>query len=106
MPQVSLYVSIFVLMLYSIHAEDIPELSELVNVITPHYSVQWRKIGVLLHITGGTLDAIEQEYPTNLNWCCDKMLQTWIETDESASWKTIVTAINSLKTKQAPDVQG
>jgi len=91
---------------YFIHVEDIPELSELINVITPHFAAQWRRIGALLHITGGTLDAIEQEYPTNPNWCCDKMLQSWIETDESASWKTIVAAINSLNTKQAPDMQG
>jgi len=76
-----------------------PELSELVNVITPHYAAQWRRIGVLLHITGGTLDAIEQEYPTNLNWCCDKMLQTWVETDGSPSWRTLVAVINWIRYK-------
>ena len=76
-----------------------PGLAELVEVITPHYAAQWRRIGILLHITGGTLDAIEQEYPTNPNWCCNQMLQTWIETDESASWRTLIIAINSIKNK-------
>jgi len=86
---------------------DRPSLAELVEVITPHYAAQWRRIGILLHITGGTLDAIEQQYPTNPNWCCDKMLETWIETDESASWNTLIIAINSLKNKIiAPNIRG
>jgi len=83
-----------------------PEIPEVTNLVTPHYAAQWRRIGILLHITGGTLDAIKQEYPTNPNLCCDKMLQTWIEKDEFASWRTLVTVITSLKTKQVPNVEG
>jgi len=83
-----------------------PEISELANLVTPYYAAQWRRIGIQLQITGGTLDAIEQVYPTNSNWCCNKMLERWIETDDSASWKTLVTAISSLKTKQVPNVEG
>jgi len=81
------------------HAAERPSLAELVEVITPHYAAQWRRIGILLQITGGILDAIEQEYPINPNWCCNKMLETWIETDQSASWGTLAAVISWLKNK-------
>ena len=43
----------------------------------------------------GEIDSIESGWPTNLKWCCNKMLETWLEVDTSASWNKINNAIAS-----------
>ena len=58
--------------------------------------MEWRAIGVLLGVHNGKLDSIESEWPTNLKWCCDKMLETWLEIDTAASWNKIKSVIASL----------
>ena len=82
------------------------ELAELIGFVTTHYSTHWRRIGILLNISDSTLDDIEQEYLINPHWCCDKMLNIWKETDESASWNMLVTTINSLQNTAMPKVEG
>ena len=72
-----------------------PQLKDLQNLITPVYAAYWRVIGTLLGIQQGVLDATEGGYPTNLPWCCNKLLGKWLDTDTKASWKKIIQAINS-----------
>ena len=80
------------------------------NLITPEYAAHWKVIGTLLGIGKGTLDVIEGAYPTNLPWCCTKLLETWLERDTDASWKSIIQVINSpavasLSTTDSTDYQ-
>ena len=72
-----------------------PKLKHLYNLVTPDYSAHWRIIGTLLDISKGRLDAIERTFPANVTWCCNKMLDTWIEIDTSVTWRTLVEAIDS-----------
>ena len=72
-----------------------PKLKDLYNLITPEYAAQWKVIGTLLDIRKGTLDAIEGAYPTNMPWCCNKLLETWLDIDTNASWKKIIQVINT-----------
>ena len=52
-------------------------------------------MGTLLSLPTGELNAIEVGFPTNIKWCCDKMLEKWLEVDPTASWRKIFTVIES-----------
>lgn len=41
----------------------------------------------------GKLDNIEAGWPTNVEWCCDKMLEVWLDVDVNASWEKIRKAV-------------
>ena len=70
-----------------------PALAEVTKFVTPNYAAHWRTIGIQLRVPCGKLDAIEQEYPTSTTWCCDRMLEMWLEGDENASWQQLIATI-------------
>ena len=72
-----------------------PKLKDLYNLITPEYAAHWKVIGTLLGIKKGILDGIGRNFPSNVNWCCNELLETWLERDTDASWKKIIEVINS-----------
>ena len=72
-----------------------PLLKDLYRYITPNYAADWKVLGTLLDLNSRELRAIEGAYPTNLNWCCNKMLEKWLEVDPYATWKKILEAIDS-----------
>ena len=70
-------------------------LKDLYHHITPKYAADWKVIGTLLGLPSGELNAIEAGYPTNVKWCCNQMLEKWLEMDTTASWEKMLTAIES-----------
>ena len=76
-------------------ANSIPLLKDLYQHITPHYAADWKVIGTLIGLPSGELKSIESGYPTNLKWCCNRMLETWLETDPTATWEQLLMVIES-----------
>ena len=72
-----------------------PELSDLYECITPRYAADWKVMGTLLGLPSGELKAIEAGYPTNVKWCCNQMLEKWLEIDSTASWEKLFAVIES-----------
>ena len=72
-----------------------PLLKDLYQHITPQYAADWKVIGTLLGLPSGELKAIEAGYPTNVKWCCNQMLEKWLEMDPTASWVKLFAAIES-----------
>ena len=72
-----------------------PLLKDLYQHITPQYATEWKVIGTLLDLPSGELKAIEAGYPTNVKWCCNQMLEKWLEVDTTASWKKLLIVIES-----------
>ena len=72
-----------------------PLLKDLYQHITPQYAADWKVIGTLLGLPSGELKAIEAGYPTNVRWCCNQMLEKWLEVDTTASWRKLFTVIES-----------
>ena len=70
-----------------------PSLRDLYEHVTPKHAADWRIIGMLLGIPNEELKAIEAGYPTNPKWCCNKMLEKWLELDPTASWDKLSEAI-------------
>lgn len=73
-----------------------PKLEEAIMFVVPKYTTRWKDIGPMLNLADDLLSAIEQAYPTNPDWCCDKMLQRWLEVDNQATWKQLNDAIDFL----------
>jgi len=86
-------------------ASSIPLLKDLYEFITPQYASDWKVIGILLGLPSGELKSIETGYPTNVKWCCNQMLEKWLEADPSASWEKLFKAIESpaVSSAQAPN---
>ena len=74
---------------------SIPLLKDLYQHITPQYAADWKVIGTLLGLHSGELKSIEAGYPTNVKWCCNQMLEKWLEVDPSASWNKLLSVIQS-----------
>ena len=58
-------------------------------------------MGTLLGLPIGKLNAIEAGWPTNVKWCCNQMLDKWLEVDPTASWE-LFTVIESPAISGAP----
>ena len=57
--------------------------------------VKWYDIGLQLHVSVGTLDAIKEQYD-DLSHCLREALKTWLKTSPSApTWNNIVDALRS-----------
>ena len=80
-----------------------PKLKDLYNLITPEYATNWRNIGILLGIKKNTLDGIEQNCSSNVSWCCNELLEIWLENDADASWKKIIKVIDSSSVVSTPN---
>jgi len=63
------------------------------NFVIPQHASQWKEIGLQLGLSTGSLEAIEIAFPTNCNWCCERMLQKWLEVDINATWKQLFNSI-------------
>ena len=63
--------------------------------IIPHYAADWREIGVLLGLNIGNLDSIEYNRSTDVEYCCNKMLEIWLATNTTASWTEMYDVIDS-----------
>ena len=72
-----------------------PSLKDLYQHITSQYATKWKVIGILLGLSSKLLDDIEAGYPGNLKWCCNQMLEKWLEVDTTASWGKMLTVIDS-----------
>ena len=78
-----------------ITVDTTPLLKDLYQHITPQYAADWKVIGTLLGLPSGRLQAIEAGWPTNVKWCCNQMLEKWLQVDTTASWRKLITIIKS-----------
>ena len=72
-----------------------PSLKELEDSVTTQHAAKWKVIGTLLGLPSGKLNAIESEWPTNAERCCNSMLEAWLDVDTTASWEKLRGAIES-----------
>ena len=67
--------------------------------MVPSVAIKWKALGeVLLHrdiVETGYLEIIEKNNPNNVEECCNQMFIKWLQTDKDASWKQLITALQS-----------
>ena len=74
---------------------SVPLLKNLYENVTPLYAADWYEIGILLGLPSGELKAIKAGNPTDTKWCCNNMLEKWVDVDPSASWRKMFDALQS-----------
>ena len=58
--------------------------------------MSWRQLGVQLEIEDHLLRIIEKDHPRDCEECCSKMLQQWLDSNSSASWEVLASAVNAM----------
>ena len=59
----------------------------------------WRRLGINLGIPAHVLRTIVEDHPGNAGMCKFAMVETWLHTNPSATWKDVMEAVGML-----PDV--
>ena len=95
MIKVNISLSLLCMRIQILLVTSTPTLKDLYQHITPHYAADWKVIGTLLGLPSGELKAIEAGYPTNVKWCCNQMLEKWLEMNPTVSWGKLFTVIES-----------
>jgi len=86
---------VFTCGIYALVLNSTPLVKDLFRVITPDYADHWKVIGGLLGLSATCLESTETSNPTNLQWCCNEMLKMWLARNTNATWKDILTVIDS-----------
>ena len=76
-------------------ASTAPTMKYLIKFVCGDHAADWKRIGYLLGMSQGALDAIEKNYPANNKWCCDRMFEEWLQNDPNATWGKVFDAIDS-----------
>ena len=59
----------------------------------------WKKLGTYLGIPAHELRTIADDHPGNAGMCKDAMVETWLHTNPSATWKDVMEVVGKF-----PDV--
>ena len=73
-----------------------PKLDDLNNHVVPWCASQWRELGVELKVGDHLMNNIQKDYPTDCETCCSKVLIEWLDSTPSASWDSLITAVDRL----------
>lgn len=82
---------------FSYQATSEPTQKDLLKAITPFFAKEWKVIGLQLGVPGGTLDAIEYDFPNDCRQCCNKMLREWLQWDETPTWEKVQRALQQIE---------
>ena len=83
--------------------EQRPDLSIIITIILPKIEFgNWEETGVLLQVPNSTLEHLEHNY-FKLRDRYRKVLQYWLDHDETASWKVLLEVLSRYETKQTMD---
>ena len=95
---------IYIATYFSTIVNTTPLIQDLYQHITPQYAADWFDIGILLGLPNGELRAIKAGDPTNIKWCCNQMWIQWLQVDPTASWRKLLSVIESPAVScSAPD---
>ena len=70
-------------------------LKDLHNLVSPHYSVAWKEIGEELNLPIRILNALQKDYPSSSETCCDKMLEELCNLNPGIHWGDILNVLDS-----------
>ena len=82
-----------------IHTEECPTIRHLLRVMRNEFlAIKWYELGVELlpPNKNKVLQVIKADHPNDVNACCHKMLQTWLNMKPDASWGQLVAALEEI----------
>ena len=72
-------------------------LKDLHNLVSPHYSVAWKEIGKGFGLPIEILNALQKDYPSSSELCCDRMLEELYNVNPGIHWDAILNVLDSPK---------
>ena len=66
------------------------------NYVVPYWARKWKQLGSQLNIQQHLMGNIEHDYPQDCETCCSKMFSEWLDTEPSASWGDVITAVDKI----------
>ena len=64
--------------------------------MVPQWASKWRQLGTQLNIDQHLMDNIEHDHSNDCEGCCSKMFTEWLDSNPTASWNDIITAVDNL----------
>ena len=83
---------------------DRPTMGQLRHVMRNErieIATNWYDLGLELVHSHSILKVIETNHPSDVETCCCKMFQKWLERTPDASWNQLITALNNIEMKTA-----
>ena len=71
-------------------------MRDLANHVVPRWASKWRKFGMQLKIDYHLMDNIQQDFPSDCEMCCNKMLAEWLQSNSAACWEDLIVAVDNL----------
>ena len=76
--------------------KDTPHIKDINNHVVPKWGSKWRQLGTQLNIERYLMDNIEQDHPADCESCCSKMFSEWLDSNPTACWEDLFTALDNL----------
>ena len=78
-----------------------PSLKDLSNHVAPYINNKWFLLGVQLFDDRDVniLTSIETNYRGDVDACCTKMFERWLELAPNASWDQLINGLNAPNVK-------
>ena len=70
-------------------------LKDLHTLVSPHYSVAWKEIGKEFGLPIGILNALQKNYPSSSEMCCDKVLEELCNVNPDICWGAVLNVLDS-----------
>lgn len=86
--------------------EDRPtmqQLSEVMRIEDIEIATKWYNLGLEL-VGNRILKVIEANHRNDVDTCCYKMFDNWLELKSDASWSQLIIALDDIGMKAAADV--
>ena len=86
-----------------VYTGERPAINQLLKVMRRQsLATRWYELGVeLLPNNSSSLDVIEVNHRIDVNTCCRKMFQMWLDNEPFASWNKLVRALNEIELHNA-----
>ena len=85
------------MLFHSLLEHDRPSRRDLGIHVVPSVANNWIALGEMLLDTNlvdsGCLETIEANNPGNVTNCCRQMFKKWLDTNNEASWKQLIIAL-------------
>jgi len=78
------------------HCDKTPSSKHLAKFVIPYCAFQWKILGDLLGVPVHEIRNIHSDHPTDVKTCCREMLHGWLRRNVSASWESLLSALQLL----------
>ena len=75
---------------------DRPTVIEFNHHVRDEVAINWYELGINLMIPNQQLSIIRKNYSQNVQMCCTKMFESWLQVDPTANWNKLIEALEKI----------